>query len=93
MTTCNELQFTDDSFSSTNSSRSASTVTQAAALNDAQSNDDEPALMRPVRTGRAKATCYVSIFYSYLSTVSSQFHDWDRNLSRYLYVNGCVKQN
>lgn len=54
------LQFTDDSFSSTNSSR-ASTMTQAAAQND-QSNDDEPALMRPVRTGRAKATCYVSTF-------------------------------
>lgn len=60
------MQFIDDSFSSTNSSRSASTVTQTAALNDPQSNDDEPAMMRPVRTGRAKATCYVSIIaYSF----------------------------
>lgn len=57
-----DLYFIDDSMSSTNSSRSASTITQATTLIDPQSNDEEPATMRPVRTGRTKATCYVSVF-------------------------------
>lgn len=52
----------DDSFSSTNSSRS--TVTRTTAVNGHQSADDEPPLMRPVRTGRAKPTCYVCVCFS-----------------------------
>lgn len=52
---------TDDSISSTNSSRSTNTVTRATVLNDHQSADDEPVLLRPTRTGRAKPTCYVCI--------------------------------
>ncbi|XP_055313027.1 inner centromere protein-like [Sitodiplosis mosellana] len=48
----------DDSISSTNSSRSTNTVTRVTVLNDHQSADDEPALLRPTRTGRAKPTCY-----------------------------------
>lgn len=71
-----DLQMLDDSFSSTNSSRSTSTVQQAAALNDPQSNDDEPAMMRPVRTGRAKATSYVSVFVKCLA----------------LYISSCDKK-
>lgn len=51
----------DDSISSTNSSRSTCTVTRMTALNDNQSADDEPSLLRPTRTGRAKPTCYVCI--------------------------------
>lgn len=53
------ISHADDSFSSTNSSRS--TVARTTTLNGHQSADDEPPLMRPVRTGRAKPTCYVSI--------------------------------
>lgn len=53
--------FAEDSFSSTNSSRSASTITRTTAVHDKQTADDEPTIMRPVRTGRAKPTCYVCV--------------------------------
>lgn len=65
--------YADDSFSSTNSSRS--TVTRTTTLNGHQSADDEPPLMRPVRTGRAKPACYVCIPFAnnYIETSIIQY--------------------
>lgn len=63
--TLQPFTFTDDSFSSTNSGHSRTTVDSSAtrashATNETITNDST--LLRPVRTGRAKQPpCYVSL--------------------------------
>lgn len=71
----------DDSFSSTNSSRSGATITATIDIND---ENNESQLLRPVRTGRAKQPAnYVSISQPADQIFDTSHRTNDKRISEY----------